>query len=86
VCRISLDGSFGVLTAVTIQVAFFCIVTPCSFEDGGSKVLRNAGILPQHHKHHNPEELDLKVHLEFGLKPMYLEIIAQCYSAGLLAG
>jgi len=25
-------------------------------EDGGSKVLRNAGILPQHH---NPKDLDL---------------------------
>jgi hypothetical protein len=42
---------------VKIQVVFFCVVTLCSDvggyqpfrEDGGSKVLRNVGILPQHY-------------------------------------
>jgi len=28
-----------------IQVVVFCVVMPCS-EDGGSKVIRNVGILP----------------------------------------
>jgi len=41
--------------AVNIQVQVFWVVTPCSvvigyqLEDGGSKVLWNAGILLQHY-------------------------------------
>jgi hypothetical protein len=35
-----------------IQVVLFWIVTPCS-EDGGSKVHRNVGILPQHSPEHH---------------------------------
>jgi hypothetical protein len=37
-------------------------------EDGGSMDLRSVGILPQHYKLHNPEELDLSFHRRENLK------------------
>jgi len=40
---------------VKIQVEVFWIVVPCSVaEDGGSKVIRNVGILPQHYTASQP--------------------------------
>jgi hypothetical protein len=58
-----LHESVEVFTAVKIQVDVFWIVTPANVvidtkplqkEDGASKVLRNVGILPQHHKESQP--------------------------------
>jgi hypothetical protein len=54
----------GVFTAVKIQVEVLQVVTSYGVvmresEDGGSKVLRNFNILPQHHTSYNPEDDDL---------------------------
>jgi len=35
------------------------IISSLHPEDGGSKVLRNTGILPRHSRRHNPEDYDL---------------------------
>jgi hypothetical protein len=51
------DTVFPVFTAVKIEVEVFWVVTPCSSndpEDGGSKVLRNVDILPQHYTASQP--------------------------------
>jgi len=39
--------------------------TPPIPEDGGSKFLRNVGILHKTTRHHNPEDLDLKTWYKF---------------------
>jgi hypothetical protein len=53
---------FEVFTTVKIRVIVFWDAMSCVLKDGGSEVLRNIGILPQHYTtwHHNPEYLDLK--------------------------
>jgi hypothetical protein len=50
---------FEMFTAVKIHVEVFWFVTPQS-EDGGSKLLRNVGIIPQHYTASQPRRLQFE--------------------------
>jgi len=45
-----------------MQVKVFWVVTPCNVADGGSKVLWNSGILPQHYMVSQPRNLNCVIY------------------------